>query len=239
MSQWRYFFGEIMITILEETTKNPISKIGFMAGVCWNSPTDDAEKNYKRGMDCILSEHGRTLEFPDVELVIDGYSARCIREWYTHIAGGPTRLQSSTRYVKWTDGFANNFVVPPTVQKTFDSAEAKKAYDEYCAAFQKLMDTFDSFDVPKEDAAMFYPLGMKTKIVDKRNLRNLIEMSHQRLCSRAYWEYRRLMKDICDALSSYSDEWKWIVENLMKAKCEVTGFCKEKKSCGRRPKNQD
>ena len=109
-----------MITILEETTKNPISKIGLMAGVCWNSPTDDAEKNYKRGMDCILSEHGRTLEFPDVELVIDGYSARCIREWYTHIAGGPTRLQSSTRYVKWTDGFAENFVIPPTVKKSFE-----------------------------------------------------------------------------------------------------------------------
>lgn len=225
-----------MITILEETTKNPISKIGLMAGVCWNSPTDDAEKNYKRGMDCILSEHGRTLEFPDVELVIDGYSARCIREWYTHIAGGPTRLQSSTRYVKWNDGFAENFVIPPTVKKSFESEETKKAYENFTASFEKLMDSMENSGVPKEDIAMFYPLGMKTKIVDKRNLRNLIEMSHQRLCTRAYWEYRNLMKDICAALSSYSEEWKWIVENLMKPKCEVSGFCKEKKSCGRKPK---
>ena len=65
-----------MITILPETTKNPITKIGLMAGVCWNGDTTNPEKNYKRGMDCILCEHGRTFEYPDVELIIDGYSAR-------------------------------------------------------------------------------------------------------------------------------------------------------------------
>lgn len=225
-----------MVTILEETTKNPISKIGYMAGVCWNSPVDDAEKNYKRGMDCILSEHGRTFEFPDVELVIDGYSARCIREWYTHIAGGPTRLQSSTRYVKWQNGFAENFVLPPTVQKSMENSKVYESYKEFCSAFEKLVGCMEESGVPKEDIAMFYPLGMKTKIVDKRNMRNLVEMSHQRLCTRAYWEYRKLMKDICNALANYSPEWKWIVENLMKPKCDVTGFCKEKKSCGRKPK---
>ena len=99
-----------------------------------------------------------------------------------------------------------------------------------------LLSTMETAGVPKEDIAMFYPLGMKTKIVDKRNMRSLVEMSHQRLCTRAYWEYRKLMKDICDALSEYSEEWKWIVDNLMKPKCEVTGFCREKKSCGRKPK---
>ena len=56
-------------------------------------------------------------------------------------------------------------------------------------------------------AAMLLPLGMTTKSVDKRNVRNLIEMSHQRLCNRAYWEYRRLMGDICAALREYSEEW--------------------------------
>jgi len=51
----------------------------------------------------------------------------------------------------------------------------------------------------------------ETKIVDKRNLRNLIEMSHQRLCGRAYWEYRQLMHDVSKALAEYSDEWLTIV----------------------------
>ena len=226
-----------MITILPETTNNRITKIGFMAGVCWNGDTTNPEKNYKRGMDCILCEHGRTFEYPDVELIIDGYAARCMREWYTHIGGSPTRLQSSTRYVKWEgSSLSDNIIVPPSVEKaSAANQEASNAFQEFEKSFMNLLASMEKSGVPKEDIAMFYPLGMKTKIVDKRNMRNLIEMSHQRLCTRAYWEYRKLMKDICEALSQYSEEWKWIVDNLMKPKCEVTGFCKEKKSCGRKP----
>ena len=87
------------ITVLPETTLNPISLIGARAGVCWGGDITDAEKNYKRGLDCIESGHGRTLEYVNVELVLEGYSARVIREWYTHLGGSPTRLQASTRYI--------------------------------------------------------------------------------------------------------------------------------------------
>lgn len=47
------------ITILPETTKNPITLMGQRAGVCWGGNVEDPEKNYKRGMDCIISGHGR------------------------------------------------------------------------------------------------------------------------------------------------------------------------------------
>lgn len=84
------------VTIQRFTYKNPISMIGEEAGVCWGADTSDPEKNYKRGLDCLENEHGRTFEFPDVYMILDGYSARVIREWYTHIGGAPTRLQAST-----------------------------------------------------------------------------------------------------------------------------------------------
>ena len=84
------------IILLPETTKNPITLIGERAGICWGADISNKEKNYKRGLDCILSNHGRTLEYVNVEMIIDGYSARVIREWYTHIGGAPTRLQAST-----------------------------------------------------------------------------------------------------------------------------------------------
>ena len=41
------------ITILPETTKNPITLMGARAGCCWNANISDDEKNYKRGLDCI------------------------------------------------------------------------------------------------------------------------------------------------------------------------------------------
>ena len=219
-----------MITIFETTDKYPLQKIGKMAGVCWNSPVDDAEKNIKRAKDCIISGHGRVLEYVDIELCIEGYSARAIREYYTHIGGGPTRLQESTRYVN-CENFA--YYLPATAKK---SPEAQKVYEdcmEYIRnSYGKLMEA----GVSKEDAANILPLGMMTKIVDKRNLRNMINVMNQRLCTRAYIEIRTMANEIRNSLASYSDEWKWICDNLFVPKCDVSGFCTEVKCCGRRPK---
>ena len=67
------------ITVLSETTKYPITLIGERAGICWGADTSDTQKNYKRGIDCIVSGHGRTLEYVNVEMVLEGYSARVIR----------------------------------------------------------------------------------------------------------------------------------------------------------------
>ena len=220
------------VTILEETTKNPITLIGRRAGVCWGADISDDEKNYKRGMDCILSNHGRTLEYVDVEMILNGYSARVIREWYTHISGDPTRLQASTRYIDYKNF---DFITPPSIKNNKDN-DAWALYASTINTIKMNCKKLENIGIPREDIAMLLPLGMTTKIVDKRNLRNLIDMSHQRMCTRAYWEYRQLFKDICNALSKISDEWKWIVDNLFIPKCEQLGYCPEKKSCGRKEK---
>lgn len=220
-----------MITILEETTKNPISLMGARAGVCWGADVTDNEKNYKRGLDCLTSGHGRVMEYVNVEMVIDGYSARVIREWYTHIGGAPTRLQASTRYINYK---TFEIVEPPSILNAPD--EAKKAVSETLNKIKETLELLEANGVPREDCAMLLPLGMKTKIVDKRNLRNLVDMSHQRMCSRAYWEYRKLFAELSKALADYSEEWKTLVEMLFMPKCELAGYCTEKKSCGRMPK---
>lgn len=217
-----------MITILETTTKNPISLMGERAGICWGSDISDPQKNYQRGLDCIKSGHGRVMEYVNVETVIEGYSARVIREWYTHIGGAPTRLQESTRYVD-----CNNFkyVIPPMIKKDF-SREA--CYVSTMSMLKQIYIKLIEDGVPKEDAAMILPLGMVTKIVDKRNLRNLVDMSRQRMCNRAYLEYRQLFGELRRALRNYSDEWKTIIDMLFYPKCEELGYCPEKKSCGRK-----
>lgn len=219
------------IIIQEETTKDPISLIGREAGVCWGGNIADAEKNYKRGLDCLTSGHGRTWEYPQVFMILDGYSARVIREFYTHIAGGPTRLQASTRYINYQKGFP--YVTAPTIK---GNAEATKIYDDAMNDILVAMQKLEAMGLPREDIGMLLPLGMETKVVVRTNLRNLIDMSHQRMCTRAYWEYRNLMKDLVEALSNYSDEWKYLTEKYFLPKCEVAGFCTEAKCCGRKPR---
>ncbi len=217
------------VEIFETTDKYPLQKIGKMAGVCWGGNIDDSERNIKRAKDCIVSGHGRTLEYVDIELCLDEVSARVVREWYTHIAGGPTRLQQSTRYVNCAEFKA---VLPPSIAS---DEQKKKIYDDCMQTIRNAYKKLEELEAPREDIANILPLGMYTKIVDKRNLRNLVEMFHQRACSRAYWEYRQLMAEIKKQLSGYSEEWKWICDNLFVPKCEVTGFCSEKKTCGRKP----
>ena len=218
------------VTIFPETTKNPLTLIGERAGVCWGADIGSPEKNRKRGVDCIESGHGRTLEFVNVEMVLDGYSARVIREWYTHIGGAPTRLQASTRYIDY-ENF--DFVTPQSIR---DNEQAKERYAYVMNQIAMALFSLERWGIPREDAAMLLPLGMTTRIVDKRNLRNLIDMSRQRMCNRAYWEFRELFDDICDALANYSEEWAWIVNSCFHEKCVELGYCPEKHGCGKYPK---
>lgn len=212
-----------MVTILDYTDKFPLQHIGIAAGVCWNSNVNDSEANFKRAIDCIESGHGRVEEYPDVEMVIEGYSARCIRELYTHIVG-TTRLQESTRYVD-----CNDFqYYEPNM-----SLEAKVIYDGIMNDIKDAYTALLANGVSKEDAANVLPLGMHTKIVWKVNLRALIHFMEMRLCSRAYKEIRVLCNDIISALSDYSVEWNHICFNYFKPKCLWSGKCTEKKSCGR------
>ena len=221
------------IIIQKETTTDPVSLIGREAGVCWGADITDAVKNYKRGIHCLSSGHGRTWEYPQVYMILDGYSARVIRELYTHIGGGPTRLQASTRYIDYRKGFP--YVTPPQIE---GDAEAKAVYDGAVSEVLKAMQKLEELGMPGEDIAMLLPLGMESKVVFRTNLRNLIDMAHQRLCTRAYWEYRKLMNDMAAALGAYSEEWHYLTARYFVPKCEEYGYCTEAKSCGRKGRRE-
>lgn len=214
------------VIILSETTKNPISLMGKMSGICYGANVEDELKNYNRGMDCLQSNHGRVLEYPQVYFKLEGYSARVIREFYTHIGGAPTRLQESTRYINYQSGF--NFIIPQTIK------ENKRALDLYLWEMDNILHTIrelEKLGIPKEDSANLLPLGMTSDIVVRTNTRNLIDMSRQRECQRAYWEFRELFNDLKTSLSNYSEQWKYIADNHFMPKCKALGYCPEKKSC--------
>lgn len=213
------------IIIQQHTTKDPISLIGYEAGICWGADIADREKNYKRGLDCLNCNHGRTLEFPQVYITLEGYSARVIREFYTHIGGAPTRLQSSTRYINYGNF---DYIMPPNIKNN------KNATDIYCNIMFQISEAFKDLSacgIANEDIANILPLGMTTKVVTRTNLRQILTMAEQRLCTRVYWEFRQLMLDLLKALSEYSSEWKYIVKNYVKCKCDILGYCPEKYSC--------
>lgn len=216
-----------IVTIQEMTCKNPISLIGYEAGICWGAAVGDQEKDKARGLDCLRCNHGRTLEFPQIYIIVDGYSARMIRELYTHIGGAPTRLQASTRYIKYGNF---EYITPPSIE---NNPEAKEKYERLMYQISETFKDLETLGIPNEDIANILPLGMETKIVLRTNLRQLLEMAEQRLCSRAYWEFRVFMRELINKLKEYSSEWEELLNEFCKCKCEILGYCPERYSCGR------
>lgn len=226
--------NDLFIKILS-ITPNPLQVIGKCAGICWNAPVDEPEKNIKRAKECIESNHGRVLEFPDMTVVIDGPSARMMRELYTHIGGGPTRLQSSTRYVNEKDF---KYYTPPSCQKDGVKEIYEEAMQHDAEVYRKLIE----LGVPREDAANKLPLGMESKMVWKINLRALVNFFNRRLCTRALKEIREFATALKNTIAQVDEEWAWIAENLFVPSCEqykymnpALCFCAEKKGCGRHP----
>lgn len=222
------------VKILDATIKNPIEKMGEYAGIAYDSDTTDSEKNYKRGKQCILDGHGRMLEFCDVFIKIDGYSCRVIREFARHVSDGLTMIQRSTRYCNESN---SEYYIPLKIKNDEELSHLyNNAIGYSMATYESLV---NDYGVKKEDAANLLPLGLDTVIVIKKNARALMDMAAQRLCSRAYIEYRTLMKEIINALSNYSEEWKELCEMIMKCKCDKVEWCEEHFSCGKYPKKDE
>lgn len=220
------------VIILPETVTNPITVIGRNAAICYDSDISDDKKNYERGVDCIMQRHGRVLEFAAVHMVLDGYSAKVIREFYTHIGGAPTRLQASTRYIEYGNF---KYVVPPSIKS---NTAAAALYQTAMLELREKIKTLEEIhQIPKEDSSMLLPFGMTTKAVVRTNARNLMDMSRNRECATAFWEFRdELFPDIKQKLSEYSNEWHSFIDLTFHPKCMELGYCPENKSCGRYPK---
>ena len=218
------------VTILKETIKNPLSFMGAIAGTAYNSDTSSQEKNKKRGLECVRAGHGRMWEFCDVFVEIEGYSSRFARELMRHVGDGLTCIQRSTRYVN-EDNY--EYYTPPSIKKNPVALEAyETSMNEIQATYNHLV---QNLKIHKEDAANILPLGMDTVLVIKHNARTWIQMAEVRLCNRAYIEFRQFMKQFMQALKEYSPEWRIIVDEFFKCKCETSEWCLETYGCGKKP----
>lgn len=215
------------ITILPQTTKDPLQLIGTTSAVCYNADISNKEKNIKRALDCIHSGHGRVLEWPNVEVIVEGFSAKMMREAMRHIVGTSV-LQASTRYIDYEKGF--DVITPPAIA---NNNEAMEAWCKAMSDIKMAMSALKALGIPKEDYTNLLPLAYQSKMIWKVNLRTLINFMNMRLCSRAYWEIREFANMLKKALMEYSPEWEIICKELFVPKCDAVGYCTEAKCCGR------
>ncbi len=184
--------------------------------------TDDEEKMLKLINRVISSGHYSTIEHIQVTFAISNVSRACTHQLVRH--RHMSFSQKSQRYVKEKGMF--DFIIPPTIEK---NDLLKKKYVSFMNKISEQYHEFVEAGIPAEDARFILPNAAASSLVASLNLRELIHLANLRLCTRAQYEIRTMVKMMCDALVA---EEAWLKPYLV-PKCERFGFCDEDKSCGR------
>ena len=119
-------------------------------------------------------------------------------------------------------------VLVPSVTSYIGKAQKSSAQQTAANKYQEFVEA----GIPAEDARFVLPNATASSMVASLNLRELIHLANLRLCTRAQYEIRTLVKLMCDELIK---EEPWLKPYLV-PKCERLGYCDEDKSCGRKGK---
>lgn len=196
---------------LVQATPNPVEFIAKIASICYDSDPKDPMKLVKH---LYRNGHHSVFEHVYFTFKVEGISRACSHQWVRHRHTSPT--QRSQRYCS-EDGFG--FVVPPSLE----------GEDEYLHEIEVIRGWYESYQrrgIKNEDARFILPEACETKMFVSFNLRELIHIANERLCSRAQWEIRGLVRKMVELVEP---ELRW----MLVPKCQ-SGFllcnnpCKER-----------
>ena len=170
---------------LIQATNDPIKTISQIASVCYDSNPKDPMKLVKH---LYKSGHHSVMEHIYFTFKIEGISRACSHQLVRHRMCSFT--QRSQRYCNESE-FA--YVTPLSIE--FDKHDGKGF--AYTHTMDRITDGYDYLvnnGVPKEDARYLLPNSCATDLYLSCNLRELIHIANERLCSKAQWEIRELVK---------------------------------------------
>ncbi len=183
---------------------------------------DDEAKMLKLIERVISSGHYSTIEHIQVTFAISNVSRACTHQLVRH--RHMSFSQKSQRYVKEKGQF--DYIIPPTIER---DENLKSKFVDFMNKISEQYQEFVEAGIPAEDARFVLPNAAASSLVASLNLREMIHLANLRLCTRAQYEIRTMVKMMCDALVA---EEPWLKPYLV-PKCERFGFCDEDKSCGR------
>ena len=167
----------MQVTLIQQTP-NPIETIAQIASICYDSnpkkPLKLVEHLYRNG-------HHSVFEHIYFTFKIGGISRACSHQLVRHRMCSFT--QRSQRYCS-EDGF--EYVTPPTIKETWFTTDMDK--------IKKIYKVYQEVGFPNEDARYILPNACTTELYLSCNLRELIHIANERLCSRAQWEIRRMVQ---------------------------------------------
>lgn len=173
-----------MNVTLIQATPNPIETIAKIASICYDSdPTNPlglVKHLYRNGHHSVFEHIYFTFKIEDI-------SRACSHQLVRHRHCSFT--QRSQRYCS-EEGFC---VIEPNTIREIDK---KGGYFELIDRIDRSYEELQAIGVPNEDARYVLPNACATSLYLSCNLRELIHICNERLCSRAQWEIRDLVKQM-------------------------------------------
>ena len=169
---------------LIQATENPIETIAKIASICY-----DSDPKNPKGLVNHLYKNGHHSVFEHIYFTfkIEGISRACSHQLVRHRHCSFT--QRSQRYCA-EGGF--EYVTPPSVH----DKEITGTYNYVMSDISEYYDQLQQRGISNEDARMVLPNACKTSLYLSCNLRELIHIANERLCARAQWEIRELVKQM-------------------------------------------
>ena len=175
-----------MHVTLIQSTPNPIETIAKIASICYDSDPKDPMKLVKH---LYRNGHHSCFEHIYFTFKIDGISRACSHQLVRHRHCSFT--QRSQRYCS-EDGF--RVILPPSIDD--ELGDRHFAYNDGVLDARQCYADLVGMGVPNEDARYILPNACTTSLYLSCNLRELIHIANERLCTRAQWEIRDLVKEM-------------------------------------------
>ena len=171
-----------MKVTLIQATPNPIETIAQIASICYDSDPKNPMKLVKH---LYKGGHHSVFEHIYFTFKIEGISRACSHQLVRHRHCSFT--QRSQRYCS-EDGF--EYVIPKSIDTDCNM-------DIKMGRIEGWYNGLQAMGVPNEDARYILPNACATSLYLSCNLRELIHMANERLCTRAQWEIRGLVAAMC------------------------------------------
>lgn len=198
----------------------------------------------------LRSGHESIAEHVNFTFLIEGISRACSHQLvrYRHCSFS----QLSQRYAKVgtiTEAYAahyachngmvdegidilsKHFVLPEEDKKEENESSLREELSYVFVVYHEAMER----GVKPENARAILPNCTKTDLLMTVNLRELMHICNERLCTRAQGEIRELVQKMRDLVLENLPE----LEEFLVPKCKKYGHCFEEKSCGLMPKIGD
>lgn len=180
--------------------------------------------------------HLSVAEHVNITFAVEGVSRALLAQLSRHRVGIALSVQSQ-RYVEikesqkeledlYLSSTENYEKLYEILNKYFVDGDKLKNVNGFYSALDNYLEAIKSGE-KAEDARRFLPNATRTNLTLTLNLRELMHICNERLCTKAQGEIRQMVKIMRDLLV---EEEPWL-NSYLQPKCVKNGKCSEEKGC--------